>query len=137
MLADVEAACSEVAPTVRATAGGGQGAAVADVLRMLDGVVAVVNADLPCATAADVDALLAAAPALVAAADGTTNALALRDAREFRPLYGPGSAARFGLPRIALPNLADDVDTFDDLERLADRLGPHTRAVLESLRVPT
>jgi hypothetical protein len=30
---------------------------------------------------------------------------------------------------IEVPNLADDVDTLADLERLAGRLGPRTRAV--------
>jgi hypothetical protein len=33
-----------------------------------------------------------------------------------------------------IPNLADDVDTLADLERLAGRLGPNTSAVLEELR---
>jgi 2-phospho-L-lactate guanylyltransferase (CobY/MobA/RfbA family) len=132
MLADVQAACAEVAPTVFATAPGGQGQAVLEALQALDGVVAVVNADLPCATSADIEALLAAAPALVAAADGTTNALALADAGDFRPLYGSGSAARFGLRRLSLPNLEHDVDALDDLERLVDRLGPHTRAAFEA-----
>ena len=75
-----------------------------------------------------------AAPALVAAPDGTTNALALPDPSSFRPLYGAGSAARFaalGLAPLDRPNLADDVDTLDDLERIAGRLGPCTRAAVE------
>ena len=59
----------------------------------------VVNADLPCATSRDLLALVGAVPdgglALVAAADGTTNALALSDERLFEPVYGPGSAERF------------------------------------------
>jgi hypothetical protein len=33
-----------------------------------------------------------------------------------------------------IPNLAADVDTLADLERLDGRLGPHTSAVLEELR---
>jgi 2-phospho-L-lactate guanylyltransferase len=137
MLADVRAACEAVAPTLVADAPGGQGAAVAAVLEGFSGAVAVVNADLPWASAADVRALLAAAPALVAAADGTTNALALADASTFRPRYGPGSAARFaadGLRPLDLPNLAVDVDTLADLERRPDGLGPATRAVLDELR---
>jgi 2-phospho-L-lactate guanylyltransferase (CobY/MobA/RfbA family) len=137
MLADVRAACAAVAPTVLAEAPGGQARAVAAALRGVHGPVAILNADLPCATRADVERLLAAAPALVEAADGTTNALAFPDPESFRPLYGPGSAGRFaalGLARAAIPNLADDVDTLADLERLADRVGPHTRAVLEALR---
>jgi len=80
--------------------------------------VLVVNADLPRATAADLESLAAAAPALVAAADGTTNALALTDPAAFEPLYGPGSAARFealGLRPVDLPNLAADVDTLADV----------------------
>jgi 2-phospho-L-lactate guanylyltransferase (CobY/MobA/RfbA family) len=132
MFRDVEAACAEVGQVVVAGRPGGQGGAVVEALRGLEGPVAVVNADLPCATRADIAALLAAAPALVAAPDGTTNALALTTAADFRPLYGPGSAARFGLPRLELPNLADDVDTLADLERLADRVGPHTRAALRA-----
>jgi 2-phospho-L-lactate guanylyltransferase len=103
--------------------------------------VLVVNADLPCATEADVRALAAALPdqgvALVEAADGTTNALALSSGDLFRPLYGPGSAARFralGAVAASIPNLRDDVDTVDDLERLHDRLGRHTRAALNDLK---
>ena len=120
MLADVRAACAAVGPTLLAEAPGGQA-----------------RADLPCATRADVERLLASSPALVAAADGTTNALAFEDPREFRPLYGAGSADRFaalGVARVDIPNLADDVDTLADLERVADRVGPRTRALLEALR---
>jgi 2-phospho-L-lactate/phosphoenolpyruvate guanylyltransferase len=138
MLADVLAACSAVARTRVADGLAGQAVAVRDALAGLEGPVAVVNADLPCARPAEIAALLAAAPALVAAEDGTTNALSLLGAADFRPLYGPGSAARFeaaGLRPCRLPSLVEDVDTLTDLERLADRLGPATRAVLESLRV--
>jgi 2-phospho-L-lactate guanylyltransferase (CobY/MobA/RfbA family) len=137
MLADVRAACAAVGPTLLAEGAGGQARAVAAALRGVRGPVAIVNADLPCATRADVERLIASAPALVAAADGTTNALAFDDPREFRPLYGAGSAERFaalGLARVDLPNLADDVDTLADLERVADRAGPRTRALLEALR---
>jgi 2-phospho-L-lactate guanylyltransferase (CobY/MobA/RfbA family) len=138
MLADVLAACSAVAPTRVADGLAGQSAAVSEALVGIDGPVAVVNADVPCARPADIAALLARAPALVAAADGTTNALSLLDAAGFHPLYGPGSAARFeaaGLRPCRLPSLAEDVDTLADLERLADRVGPATRRVLDSLRV--
>jgi 2-phospho-L-lactate guanylyltransferase len=137
MLADVRAACAVVGPTLLAEGPGGQARAVAAALRGVRGPVAVVNADLPCVTPADIERLLAAAPALVAAADGTTNALALEEARAFRPLYGPGSAERFGargLTPLELPNLADDVDTLADLDRAAERVGPRTRAALEALR---
>jgi|SRR5438105_13378031 len=105
----------------------------------------VVNADLPCATSRDLLALAGAVPdhglALVAAADGTTNALAFSDAGVFEPVYGPGSAGRFAAlgPATLLdaPNLIDDVDTLDDLARLAGRLGEHTRRVLDSLDLPS
>jgi 2-phospho-L-lactate/phosphoenolpyruvate guanylyltransferase len=139
MLEDVLAACREVAPTLVADAAGGQGEAVEAALTGIDGPVAIVNADLPCATPDDVERLLAETPpdgiALVEAADGTTNALSLARAGLFRPLYGPGSAARFRTlataRAVAIPNLADDVDTPDDLARLNGRLGPNTRALLE------
>jgi 2-phospho-L-lactate guanylyltransferase (CobY/MobA/RfbA family) len=113
---------------------GGQGEAVAAALAGLSGPVTIVNSDLPCVTAAELEELSAAAPALVAAADGTTNALALRDARDFEPLYGDGSAARYethlGARRLDLPGLRDDVDTWDDLERVRERVGKHTRAYI-------
>jgi 2-phospho-L-lactate guanylyltransferase len=160
MLADVVAACAAVGPTfVVAPAGiavdgaqlvgdpgGGQGAAVRVAL---DAAVAagaplpylVVNADLPCVTPRDLLALAGATPAdglaLAAAADGTTNALALAGAELFEPLYGPGSAERYEAlgpsRRVEAPNLIDDVDTVADLERLAPRLGPQTRAAAKAL----
>jgi 2-phospho-L-lactate guanylyltransferase (CobY/MobA/RfbA family) len=131
MLADVQAAAGEA---IVVDLPGGQGAAVAAALADLSGPVTIVNSDVPCVTAAELNELTSAAPALVAAADGTTNALALRDARDFEPLYGSGSAARFeeqlGAKRLNLPGLRDDVDTWDDLERVRDRVGRHTRAYL-------
>jgi 2-phospho-L-lactate guanylyltransferase (CobY/MobA/RfbA family) len=76
---------------------------------------------------------------VVAAADGTTNALGLADERLFEPVYGPGSAARFAKlaesRRLDSPNLHDDVDTLADLVRIVDRVGPHTRRVLPGLRL--
>ena len=132
MLADVRAA---VGDAVVVEAPGGQGNAVAQALSGLRGPVTIVNSDLPCVTREDVVQLTAAAPALVAADDGTTNALALLDAADFEPLYGPGSAERFermlGANRLDLPGLRDDVDTWEDLERLRARVGQHTRAYLE------
>jgi 2-phospho-L-lactate guanylyltransferase (CobY/MobA/RfbA family) len=131
MLADVRDAAGEA---LVVDAPGGQGAAVAAALAGLNGPVTIVNSDLPCVTAAELEELTAAAPALVAAPDGTTNALALRDACDFEPLYGVGSAARFearlGAKRLELPGLRDDVDTWEDLERVRGRLGRHTRAYL-------
>jgi len=130
MLLDVRSACEQVGEVRVCDAPGGQGAAVAATLVSLEGPVAIVNADVPCVTAYELQDLLRAAPALVAARDGTTNALALADAREFQPLYGPGSAARFGLKRLDLPGLREDVDTWEDLLRLAPHLGPNTRRAL-------
>ena len=138
MLEDVLVACRAVAPTVIADAEGGQGEAVRTALAGLEGPVAIVNADLPCARPEDIERLLAETPpdglALVEGADGTTNALSLARPDLFQPLYGPGSAKRFRAAApsraLAIASLADDVDTREDLERLADRIGPSTRAAL-------
>jgi 2-phospho-L-lactate guanylyltransferase (CobY/MobA/RfbA family) len=131
MLADVRAAAGEA---LVVDAPGGQGAAIAKALAGLQGPVTIVNGDVPCVTPAELEQLSAAAPALVAAEDGTTNALALRDAQDFEPLYGEGSAERFeqllGARPLDLPGLRDDVDTWDDLERVRERVGEHTRAYL-------
>ena len=120
--------------------GGGQGAAVVAALaRAGEGAALVVNGDLPCATAGDLEALADAIPprglALVEADDGTTNALGLFSPSLFAPVYGPDSADRFralaaGSVSLALPNLVDDVDTLADLERLFARCGPRTQACL-------
>jgi 2-phospho-L-lactate guanylyltransferase (CobY/MobA/RfbA family) len=147
MLADVMAACEPVAPPV-VTQERDQGEAVENALRMIEsGPILVVNADLPCAQPRDLLALLGALPdgglALVEARDGTTNALALSAPHLFAPLYGPGSAKRFRaraarldvpVATAEIPNLLDDVDTVDDLERLEGRLGPHTAAAFGELR---
>lgn len=147
--ADEEAAAiaRELGAEIVADPGEGQGPAVAAALADLDpGPMLVVNADVPCVVPADLRALLAATPAggiaLVEALDGTTNALSLPAPEAFAPLYGPDSAARFraraaelGLQAVAaaVPNLADDVDTLDDLHRLQLRCGPRTQACLEAL----
>jgi 2-phospho-L-lactate/phosphoenolpyruvate guanylyltransferase len=158
MLEDVLAACGSVGETVVVTPdedavrladehearvvddpGRGQGAAVAAALRDVVGPVLVVNADVPCVVPRDLEDLEAATPdhglALVAARDGTTNALGLSAPTLFAPLYGPGSAERFrahgqtlGVHVVAaeISNLAEDVDSIDDLRRLERRVGPHT-----------
>jgi len=127
--------------------GEGQGAAVEAALAGLEpGAILIVNADVPCAVPADLRALLAATPAggiaLVEALDGTTNALSIQAPDVFAPLYGRDSAARFraraaelGLHAVsaALPNLIDDVDTIDDLQRLHLRLGPRSQGYLADL----
>jgi 2-phospho-L-lactate guanylyltransferase (CobY/MobA/RfbA family) len=134
MLADVQEAAGEA---VVVDGPGGQGAALAAALAGLRGPVTILNSDLPCVSPSEIERLTAAAPALVAAPDGTTNALALRDADDFQPLYGAGSAARFeeslAATRLDLPGLRDDIDTWDDLERVRDRVGRHTRSYLAAL----
>ena len=132
--------------------GGGQGAAVRAGLEGVEpGGILVVNADVPCVVPEDLRSLLAAAPAgcfaLVEALDGTTNALSLPSAESFAPLYGPSSSDRFrahagslGVEAVsaAIPNLADDVDTMDDLTRIQLRAGPRTQACLSELeRIPS
>jgi 2-phospho-L-lactate guanylyltransferase len=127
--------------------GGGQAAAVRAGMEGIEpGGIIVVNADVPCVVPHDLRSLLAATPAggiaLVEALDGTTNALSLTAPQLFAPLYGPSSADRFrehasslGLEAIsvALPNLAEDVDTMEDLTRLQLRAGPRTQACLAEL----
>ena len=145
--AEAAAATLEAGAETVSDPGGGQGAAVQAALQGVEpGGILVVNADVPCAVPDDLRSLLAATPAgalaLVEALDGTTNALSLPSADAFAPLYGPGSSDRFcahaaslGIEAVsvALPNLADDVDTMDDLTRLQLRAGPRTQACLAEL----
>jgi 2-phospho-L-lactate guanylyltransferase len=126
---------------------GGQGTAVQAGLEGVEpGGILVVNADVPCVVPHDLRSLLAATPAgglaFVEAFDGTTNALSLPSSGAFAPLYGPSSSDRFrahgaslGLEvvSVSVPNLADDVDTMEDLTRLQLRAGPHTQARLAEL----
>ena len=146
----VVVAVEELGAEHRAAPGLGLGDAVAHTLRTAPpGPVLVVNADLPAATPRDLLTLLGHLPAggiaLVAAADGTTNALALASPALFAPVYGPGSAARFRAHAAAqggdavdvdLDTLAADVDTLADLEALDGRLGRRTQACLDALRAP-
>jgi 2-phospho-L-lactate guanylyltransferase len=92
----------------------------------------VVAADLPLASAAGLERVLAAATAPVAVVPshdgGGTNVLAWRDPASFAPSFGPASAARHlavpGAVRVDEPGLALDVDTADDLHLVAGRLDP-------------
>ena len=131
MFLDVRSACEQVGEVLICDAPGGQGAALAALLARLVGPLAIVNSDVPCVTPIELQELIDSAPALVAALDGTTNALALEDAGDFRPLYGPGSAERFGLRQLDLPGLIEDVDTLEDLRRLAPYVGQNTRSALQ------
>ena len=101
---------------------------------------------MPCVLQYDLRSLIAATPpggiALVPSADGRTNALSLAAPELFEPLYGARSAERFlraardlGCEAVQAPiaNLADDVDTKEDLDRVHDRAGRHTQAALEGL----
>lgn len=112
----------------------GLGGAVRAGLRRVTGHALVINADLPCATPESLRSLASAGLALVEAPDGTTNAISLPEPAVFTPLYGPGSAARFRahapFVTVSIPRLAADVDSDEDLLRLADRVGPRTRALL-------
>jgi 2-phospho-L-lactate/phosphoenolpyruvate guanylyltransferase len=145
--AEARALAAELGAETVDDPGGGQGAAVAAGLeRAANGTVIVVNADVPCVVPHDLRTL--AGPAeldaagLVEANDGTTNALVLPRASLFASLYGEGSADRFrehfdaqGVMAIAavIPNLCDDVDTMDDLQRISLRAGPRTQAALGRL----
>jgi 2-phospho-L-lactate guanylyltransferase len=146
---DARRVAAEAGAEVVNDPGGGQGAAVAAAIGTFpsDGVL-IVNADVPCVLPYDLRSLLAATPlggiALVSSEDGRTNALSLPAPHLFEPLYGPRSAERFaraardlGLEVVtaAIPNLADDVDTLDDLERVRHRVGPNTQAALLGLRL--
>ena len=91
----------------------------------------VVAADLPLASAAGLERVLAAeAPvAVVPSADGAgTNVLAWRDPASFAPSFGTDSAARHlavpGAVRVDDPGLSLDVDTVEDLRAVAGRLDP-------------
>ena len=92
----------------------------------------VVAADLPLASAAGLERVLAAAGApvtVVPSADGGgTNVLAWRDPATFAPSFGADSATRHlavpGAVRVDDPELSLDVDTVEDLRLAAGRLDP-------------
>ena len=125
-----------VGPTIVAGAEGGQGEAVQLALA-LRRLVAVVNADLPCLTEDDVRACSPPCRRAGSRSHGerrhdecarTRGPRALRAALRRRQRGGfRAHAGQLGVGRRSpSPNLADDVDTIDDLERLATRLGPRT-----------
>jgi 2-phospho-L-lactate guanylyltransferase len=114
----------------------GQGPAVALGLedpRAVDGVL-VVMADCPLVTAAALDRVVAAANplALVPAADGGTNALALRDITLVEPAFGVAGSAAVTVARahaagiepavLAEASLAFDLDRPADLARARELL---------------
>jgi 2-phospho-L-lactate/phosphoenolpyruvate guanylyltransferase len=109
-----------------------------------DSDLVVVQADLPALTPADVDAVVAAAGAVVIAptGDGGTGALLRRPATCIPTAFGAGStAAHRDLARAAgfepvvleLAGFATDVDTWADLETVAAGAGPATLAFLGRL----
>ncbi len=141
------AAAVEAGAEVVADPGGGQGAAVQAGLESLDpdGIL-VVNADVPC--------VVPARPSLAAGRDARRLPGARRGARRnderaqspsgrgVRPAVRPEQRDRFrahaaslGMEAVsvAVPNLADDVDTMEDLTRLQLRAGPRTQACLAEL----
>jgi len=120
----------EVDATVIDDPGGGQGPAVAAALFGLEpGAILIVNADVPCVLPDDLRALLAATPAggiaLVEALDGHDERIEhLPRPTSLRRSTAATAAVRFqararelGLEPVsaAIPNLADDVDTVEDL----------------------
>jgi 2-phospho-L-lactate guanylyltransferase len=144
---DARAVAHELGADSMDDPGGGQGPAVAAAVARTDAPpVLVVNADVPCVVPHDLRTLAGIAEfggvGIVEAADGTTNALAFPRLPLFAPLYGPGSAGRFrargeaeGYDVISavIPNLADDIDTLDDVERLELRVGPRTLIALQPI----
>ena len=148
---DGAAAAREAGAEVVDDPGGGQGRAVLAGLAGLEpGTILILNADVPCVVPDDLRLLLAATPAggiaLVEALDGTTNALSISARTLFAPLYGSGSGLRFqaharelGVESVvvSVPNLADDVDTIGDLQRLHLRLGPRSQLALSMLPLET
>lgn len=169
MLADVVAACAEarsvdeilvvttepgVVPAgadVLEDDGSGHAAAIARALgdpRARSGAL-VVMADCPLATAEALDTLSSAARpvALVAAADGGMNALALRTADALEPVFGVRDASRETLERaqaagveavvVEEPGLAFDVDRPADVWKLREHdVGTRAHDALEEILPP-
>ena len=111
-------------------------------LRTPAGTVGALQADLPALRPAELTAALRAAArhgrSFVRDAEGTGTTLLLsRSARDLRPMFGPGSAARhagsgaYEVDPAALASLTRDVDTAADLDAAAALgLGPWTAGLL-------
>ena len=124
-----------------------QGAAVAAALeRVDDGAVIVVNADVPCVVPHDLRTLAGAAELGRGRARGgrgrddqrarASARVALRAAlrrRQRRALPEHFDAQGVIAVAAAIPNLRDDVDTMDDLQRIGLRAGPRTQAAIGRL----
>jgi 2-phospho-L-lactate/phosphoenolpyruvate guanylyltransferase len=142
---DAQAAAEAIRPGVEAVvepaAGLAAAFATADRAAREAEATLVIPADLPLATAADIDTVCAAgarAPAVVVVPtrDGGTGALLRRPSGLVGTAFGPGSAAAHlrlaataGIRpvQLDLPNLAFDIDTPGDLRALTDRLPPPRR----------
>ena len=139
----------EHAAEVIRDAGAGYNAAIVLALARLAGrasAALVVPGDLPQLRAADVAAILHAlvvpGVVIVASEDGGTTALGLRPIDAIATAFGPDSARRHreaaaaaGVPltELHLDSLRVDVDTFDDLTAVWDRVGAATAALLQRL----
>ena len=130
MFLDVRSACEQIGEVRICDAPGGQNAALAAMLSTLEGPVTIVNSDVPCVTPNELLELVNAAPALVAARRRDDERARARGRARLPPLYGPDSADRFGLKQLYLPGLCQDVDTEEDLLRLAPYVGCNTRSAL-------
>jgi 2-phospho-L-lactate/phosphoenolpyruvate guanylyltransferase len=134
-------------PTIADPVAAGFNAMLRAVVRELglspSATVAVVPADLPAMTSADLDQALGlwdgAGSAIVADARGTGTTLYLAQAADFDPQYGPDSrtahltAGASELP-VWLMSLHQDVDDVRDLDAaIGLGIGAHTRAVLARL----
>jgi len=135
--------------------GEGTNAAIVDALasgtvRNSDAVI-VIQGDLPQLLPAHVSAIAHALAALESPAavlvpneDGGTSGLALCPPSAMPTAFGPNSGAghrdsaatsSVTLEELAIAELASDVDTIEDLERVGRSAGPATSALLERLGV--
>ena len=152
-----DAIAREHAAEVIRDAGAGYNAAVVLALAHLTGrasAALVVPGDLPQLRDADVAAILRAlvvpgvvpGVVIVASEDGDTTALGLRPIDAIATAFGPDSARRHreaagaaGVPltELHLESLRVDVDTFEDLTAVWDRVGAATVALLQHLPLAT